>query len=141
MGALGRATPRTKAWLNLRALIVAGMFATGCADNRPPYVEPMLVPGETVSLTGGWGYYVTEVDETRVDSGNVTFSLGGNNVRLTPGEHRLCIHWQGPNSWREWRFKCVFWGGHAYQFGAVNLVNTNLEITDTRTKQSIRING
>ncbi len=123
----------------LAAVLVAALVLIGCeADPRQSYVEPKLADSQTAKLTGGFGYYVTEVDGDRVDSGNITLStFGGNSLKLQTGQHDLRFHWEDPNGRhsRSWFVRYTFEAGHAYRFGMYSLFDTALTITDEQTKE------
>jgi hypothetical protein len=85
--------------LMIRATFLAMMFlvtfcfGTGCAiDRRPSYVAPELPDSAVATLKGENGYFINEVDGAPVKSGQVGFfffGMGGNTVRVAPGDRRL----------------------------------------------------
>ena len=127
-------------------VVVAAGFLGGCAaDDCASYVEPTLTDQESATVSGGWGYYITEVDGCRVDSGNIRLSnFGGNKVKVEPGRHEFVAYFSSSNSMgngtvmheRTWQLYGTVLAGHHYQIGTVSLFNTNLTITDNETKIS-----
>jgi hypothetical protein len=141
--------------LNLKptmVIFVATALLGGCAaDDRSSYVEPTLNDNQVATVSGGWGYYISEVDGCRVDSANITIDYGGNSVKVTPGEHEFIAHLSmsspaptaggayatsGINDRRTWQYNYTVEAGHHYQIAATSLLNTDPTITDKQTKHT-----
>src|SRR5436305_4146279 len=83
---------RSQRLLQSCALTLLGLVMSGCAaDKRPKYMLPNLAADQVATLTGGWGYYVEEVDGARIDVGGLMSSFGGNITTVTAGEHHLRV--------------------------------------------------
>ena len=124
--------------------VLAAALLGGCAEYRASYFEPNLPPNRLATLTGGWGYYVTQVDGDRVDSSNVQLGgVGGNTVKVEAGTHELMVSVTSGNpQWTrttKWDFNCVLQGGHLYKIGPSSLLVTNLTVTDEQTNVSIDV--
>jgi hypothetical protein len=125
--------------VHLPSLVLCAALLGGCEEDlRQSYTEPVLTVDRVATITGGHGYYVTEIDGDRVDSGNVTWGLfGGNTAKLAAGTHRLRFFLQDPNGGnnnRTWYVEYDFEAGHTYHFGCYSLVDLSLTIVDDKTK-------
>ena len=145
--------------LNLIGAIVvlgATVFLAGCAEDQAPYADPTLPDNQVATLSGGSGYYVTEVDQCRVDSANLELAVvGGNKVKLTPGEHQFAVHLTmnngnngnqtgptvGINNRQTWQFDYTVEAGHHYEISGTSLFNTDPVITNKETKKTEAINN
>jgi hypothetical protein len=143
--------PGISQFFGLSVMLLAAGLGNGCMDDRAPYMEPKGPPARLATLKGGWGYYITEMDGDRVDSGNIRLSyFGGNGLKLTPGDHefRACFAGSGSNDSgdsgglngeitlpHKWLVRYQFQPGHTYQLGPYNFVNTTLTITDVDTTE------
>jgi hypothetical protein len=128
----------------------------GCEDDRPVYAAPQLSAAKSVTLQGGWGSYIEEIDGARVDNANFRLpNFGGNKIAVTPGMHQLVViqemsgggpptsgsyifYGPSPEVTHHFAFRCE--AGHTYTMLPAGLWKPQiLRVTDASTKQTLDI--
>lgn len=132
------------AWIALVALL--GAECAGCGSSMrgtQEYRPPALTSSQGAVLRGSNGVYVVGIDNQRVRSGaNVYSGIGGNEVLLAPGKHRVCVEraMAGLLTSLEYSlsskatFEHTFAPGHSYDVG----YTIDFEMVDETTGQRIQ---
>ena len=122
-----------------RTAAVAVLFAAagvgGCrADPRPLYQSPPVTAGVTVTLKGDGGWFIDEVDGSRVVlTGFDPLALAqGNEVPVTPGRHRVRARYSDRNGGGRGSaaFTYTFVAGHTYAFIPHDFISPQLRVVD-----------
>jgi hypothetical protein len=130
-------------------LLGASVLAlAGCASGPKleRYVAPAKPAEQLARVEGGWGAYITIVDNKEVAGTLLQFgNVGGNHVMVEPGLRRITVNYTYGNHYQTYQETFVvehdFLAGHVYKVGPdqpLNPFNGTLSLED-KTNNTKRI--
>ena len=127
-------------WFGLFSLALSAGCGQDHPDNRPVY-RPPGDGAEVATLTGYKGWYIDDVDGSKVEHGVGGPSLfgpsGGNEVTVAPGKHHVTAVFYGGGQVGNGSgdVEQAFEAGHRYQFRSHNLFDAQtLRVIDLTAK-------
>ena len=109
----------------------------GCVDLRKTYVEPQTAGDSVAVLSGTGGCYVVEIDEAKVTSAESINDKGGNQVKLSPGPHRLNVYVSTSHASGLVAFAFTGEAGHVYDFAPDPDLPYHVKVHDRATGQTV----